>query len=179
MTEFILFTPKWIQTERITSKLYEHKIYVSNQIKYLGILLDPKLSWNIHMAELNRGVGMLFRIGSICPEPVLKSLYYILFNSHLSYGITLFCVANSTLLETIFLLQKRAIRVITKSDFLTYTGPLFSNLKIMKLDDTYLLKLASLMWNYDQNLIPKSLYIWLATQHSHTTIIFTFIFLYI
>ena len=94
---------------------------------------------------------------TFCPEPVLKSLYYSLFNSHLSYGITLWGVANNTLLEKIVLLQKRAIRAITKSDFLAHTDPLFSNLKILKMDDTYLLKLASLMWDYDHNLIPNPL----------------------
>ena len=102
-TEFILFRPKRTQTDRITLKLNGHKIHESNKIKYLGILLDPKLSWNIHIAELckklSRGVGMLFKIRNVCPEPVLKSLYYSLFNSHLSYGIALWGVANNTLLE--------------------------------------------------------------------------------
>ena len=51
-TEFILFRPKRTQTERITLKLNGHKIHESNQIKYLGILLDPKLSWKVHIAEL-------------------------------------------------------------------------------------------------------------------------------
>ena len=73
-------------------------------------------------------------------------------------------LANNTLVEKSFkqhpLWQKRAVRAISKSDFLAHTDPLFSNLKILKMDDTYLLKLASLMWDYDHNLIPKSLNIW-------------------
>ena len=103
---------------------------------------------------------MLFKIRNNCPESVLKSLYYSLFNSHLSYGIALWGVANSTLLEKIVLLQKRAIRIITNSDFLAHTNLLFSKLNILKLDDIYTLKLYSLMWDYDHNLIPSSLNIW-------------------
>ena len=35
------------------------------------------------------------------------------------------------------------------------------------MDDIYLLKLASLMWDYDHNLIPKSLNIWFNKTPSH------------
>ena len=51
-TEFILFRPKMTQTESITLKLNGHKIHESNKIQYLGILLDLKLSWKVHIAEL-------------------------------------------------------------------------------------------------------------------------------
>ena len=65
------------------------------------------------------------------------------------------------------MLQKRAIRAITKSDLLAHPDPLFNNLKILKMDDTYLLKVASLMWDYDHNLIAKSLNIWFNKIPSH------------
>ena len=163
-TEFIIFRPGTTKTERITLQLNGHKVHESTKIKYLGILIDPKLSWKFHIAELckkvSRGVGMIFKIHDICPEPVLKSLYYSLINSHLSYGITVWGVANSTLVKKVFLLQKRAMRAITKSDFLAHTDPLFRKLNILKLEDLYSLKLASLMYDYDHNLIPKSLNIW-------------------
>ena len=106
--------------------------------------------------KLSRSVGMLFKIRKLCPNHVLKSPYYSLFHSHLSYGIALWGVANSTLLNKVFLLQKKAIRAITKSEFLAHSDPIFIQLQILKLDDLYLHKLASLMWDYDHKVIPQS-----------------------
>ena len=163
-TEFIIFRPSRKITATTVLKLNGTKIYESNKIKYLGILLDPTLSWKPHITELckklSRGVGMLFKIRNFCPEQVSKSLYYSLFNSHMSYGISLWGVANKTMIDKLFLLQKKAIRAITKSDFLSHTNPLFISTQILKIDDLYILQLASLMWDYDHDIIPSSLKIW-------------------
>ena len=163
-TEFIIFRPSQKVCQRTILKLNGHKIYESNKIKYLGILLDPNLSWRVHITELckklSRGVGMLSKIQKLCPNDVLKSLYYSLFHSHMSYGISIWGVANSTLMEKVFLLQKRAIRIITNSDFLAHTDPLFSELGILKVNDIFIQKLSSLMWDYDHGVIPKSLNVW-------------------
>ena len=137
-------------------------------------MIDPKLSWKAHVTELckklSRAVGMLYKIRNICTEPVLISLYYSLFNSHLSYGIALWGVANYTLLQKVYLLQKRAIRAITRSEYLAHTDPLFTKLKILKMNDIYLTNIASLMWDYDHDLIPQSLKVWFnKTSHKYKT----------
>ena len=123
-TEFIIFRPSNIEYDRIVLKLNNQEIHESNKIKYLGLLLDPKLSWNVHITELckklSRSVGMLYKIRNMCPDHILKSLYFSLFHSHLSYGISLWGVAKCNLVERVFLLQKRAIRAITKSEFLAH-----------------------------------------------------------
>ena len=109
-TEFIIFRPSNKNIERITLKINGQMIQESYKIKYLGVLLDPKLSWITELCKkLSRSVGMLFKIRNLCPNHVLKSLYYSLFHSHLSYGIALWGVANSTLLNNVFLLQKKQL----------------------------------------------------------------------
>ena len=96
----------------------------------------------------------------------MRDLHHV-YQFELFHTSQLWGVANNTLLEKIVLLQKQAIRAITKSNFLAHTDPLFSNLKILKMDDTYLLKLASLMWDYNHNSIPKSLNIWFNKTPCH------------
>ena len=50
-TEFIIFRPftKTNKHDKIILKLNGQSIHESNKIKYLGILLDPNLSWKIHI----------------------------------------------------------------------------------------------------------------------------------
>ena len=89
----------------------------------------------------------------LCPTSTLRSL----FHSHLTYGILVWGLAKTTLTYKIFMLQKRAICVVAKADFVAHTDPLFHDLNILKCTDQYLLNLASTMWDYDHESIPKSL----------------------
>ena len=171
-TEFIVFRPnRKTINQTFTLKLNQKTIRESTKIKYLGVLLDNKLSWSLHITELckkiSRAIGMLFKMKSLCPTATLKSIYYSLFHSHLSYGISVWGTAKTSLSHKIFLLQKRAVRVIAKADFLAHTDPIFQELNILKCSDQYLVNLASLMWDYDHNLLPKSLNTWFNKIPSH------------
>ena len=91
-TEFIIFRPpRQNASERVTLTLHHLKLFESPKIKYLGLILDNKLDWKAHIAEVSKklsyAVGLLYKIRSFCPQPVLRSLYFSLFNSHLSYGL--------------------------------------------------------------------------------------------
>ena len=116
-TEFIVFRPPKIgMKNRITLTLNRCKIYESPKVKYLGIILDSKLSWKHHIFELSkklsRSVGMLFKMKNLrCDDKILLSLYYSLFQSHLGYGLVAW--GPSIYTKTLFLIQKRAIRALS------------------------------------------------------------------
>ena len=79
-TEFIIFKPKRKRlNERITLKLNGVTLYESSKIKYLGIIMDDRLTWKFHIFELrkklNRSVGMIYKMRKFCPDHVLLSLY--------------------------------------------------------------------------------------------------------
>ena len=98
-TEFTIFRPpSGSLANRITLTLAGTKIFESLKVKYLGIILDSRLTWKIHIDELcknlGRTVGMLFKIRYQCNKKVLRSLYFSLFESHLSYGLPVWGSAN-------------------------------------------------------------------------------------
>ena len=62
------------------------------------------------------------------PKNVLLSIYYSLFHSHMSYGICLYGFVDSQYTSKITLIQKRAIRIISKTPFNAHTEPLFKDL---------------------------------------------------
>ena len=113
-TEFIVFRPLRHKAnhERLILKLHHSKLFESSKIKYLGLILDNKLSWKWHIAELSKklgsAVGMLYKIRNFCPLPDLRSLYFSIFNSHLPYGLALWGNAHRSLISKIKSLQKRA-----------------------------------------------------------------------
>ena len=158
-TEFIIFKPPKIALKnRITLKLNGKILYESSKIKYLGLILDDRLTWKHHICELSkklsRSIGILYRLKKDCPESVLKSIYFSLIHSYLSYGILVWGKAAAIYTNRLRLLQKKAIRIITNSDYMAHTKPLFKQLNILSFDDMIEHKTASLMWDYDHNLLP-------------------------
>jgi len=176
-TEFIIFRPpKMSLKDRIVLTLNKSKIYESRKIKYLGLIIDDRLSWKFHINELckklNRSIGMLYKIRQYCPTTVLKSLYHSLFSSHLSYGLAVWGNADLIYLDKISKLQKRAVRAITFADYRASSLPILKKLEILSVKDLFEYKVSSLMWDFDHNTLPPSL----ATQfsrkntlHSHQT----------
>ena len=59
-------------------------------------------------------------------------------------------------LQKLFLLQKRAIRAITKTNHLTHTQQLFKKLKILNIFYINKLQLASFMFSYSKQLLPNN-----------------------
>ena len=59
--------------------------------------------------------------------------------------------------KKIKILQKRAIRIITKSQYTSHTDPLFSKLKLLKLSDIYKHQLGIFMYTSVNDQLPDNL----------------------
>ena len=73
---------------------------------------------------------------------------------HISYCIVIWGKCANYLLDRIFILQKRAIRIITNSHFLTSTDRLFLKLNILKVRDLHTFQVACFMYKYFKGLLP-------------------------
>ena len=63
-------------------------------------------------------------------------------------------VGSITQYNKLFLLKKRAVRIISKAGYLDHTTPLFTNLNLLKLTNTYYLNLGKFMFKQMNNLLP-------------------------
>ena len=98
-------------------------------IKYLGILVDSSLSWKQQVSnvskKISRSIGIMYKLRPYLPLNVMKSIYYSLVYSHLIYAIEVWGAAFKTELNKLFVLQKRAVRLMTyKDNFPLHPGPL-------------------------------------------------------
>ncbi len=64
----------------------------------------------------------------------MKSLYYALVHSHLTYCPIIVSCTNISNINRIIKVQKKAIRIITNSTYNEHTAPLFNNLGILRFD---------------------------------------------
>ena len=77
-------------------------------------------------------------------------LYKSLIASYLNYGLIIW--GNES--HKVLTLQKKAIRLISNSSYISHTNPLFIQHKLLKLVDLFKLKLLKLYYKLSYNLLP-------------------------
>ena len=84
--------------------------------KFLGVTIDKNLNWEEHRAKLSKKLatcsGILNRIKDNIPQELHKDLYHTLFESHLTYGITVWGGVSEAKLEPLFKAQKKCIPIM-------------------------------------------------------------------
>ena len=102
--------------ESLEIKIGNETIKQVSKTKFLGIIIDDKLTWDAHInnlcKKLSSATGILNRIKDNIPHELHKNLYHTLFESHLSYGITAWGGVSDLKLEPLFIAQKKCIRVL-------------------------------------------------------------------
>ena len=90
---------------------------------------------------------------------------------YLNYAILAW--GNSTSqCNKLLLLQKRAVRILSKTSYRSHTNPLFAELNILKMDDLFNLNLGKFMFKYKHGLLPASTndcFKSVSSVHSHGT----------
>ena len=151
-TNFIIFkSPQHSSLETVNIKIGNQPVKQSRYVKFLGVLLDENLSWKYHLSELSkklaRTCGMFFKIRHFLPVDVMICLYNSLFPSFLQYGIVVWGLTYDVHIKPIYLLQKRVVKAIAFEHFTSPSTPIFSDLKILKLQDLFQLKLLCFVYD--------------------------------
>ena len=98
-----------------------------HSIKLLGMYLDKHLTWNSHVniisSKISKALFIINKVKHLLPHDALKSLYYTLIHSHLTYGIQAW--GNASCIKKLFVLQKRVVRIINKIGYGGHTDPIF------------------------------------------------------
>ena len=148
-TKFMIVTRKQYCKNSASLKINDIPIGQVKFYKYLGVTIDDRLSFNEHAnclsSKLSSVLGVL-RSLSFLPRYVLQLIYYSLGHSALMYGIVVWGSASSSIVNPIFILQKKIIRVITCNSWYAHTSPIFKELKVLKFHDLYELQMLSLMY---------------------------------
>ena len=74
----------------------------------------------------------------------------------MSYCCIVWGSASATALYHLNLLHKRALRLVTHSDYLSHTNPLFIRLSLLKINDINRLQIAMFIFKVRYNLLPTA-----------------------
>ena len=89
-----------------------------SKIKFLGVLIDKKISWEAHVKSLTKKLssckGNINQIADSIPQNLHINLYHTLFESYITYGITVWGSdsMSESKLNKLFRAQKNIMRVL-------------------------------------------------------------------
>ena len=170
-TKFMLFHPYQKDVSNLVPvlKINQNEIERVDKFDFLGVTLGEHVNWKAHTDKLSKYSGILNKLKNYLPPYILGTLYCSLVQSHLNYAIlTWGCSCNR--LEK---LQKRLIRIISRSKYNAHTESLLKQLELLKLSD--LLELSALKFYFKclHGSLPRFFYSFniatQGTQHSHDT----------
>ena len=120
-------------------------------VKFLGIYYDQQMKFKRHISylttKLSRTAGMLYRLSQFLPAHILKKVYFTRVNSFLSYNTPIWACNYINNIKPLLQVQKKIIRIITKSDFLAHSKPLFKKSKVLNLVDLNKLYMGKIFHN--------------------------------
>ena len=138
--------------------VFTFKLYDFTSTKFLGVVLDDRLSWRYHFdyisSSISRGIGILHKLKDALPNNVM--LYNTLVLPYINYCNIVWGNGNITFRKNILRLQKRALRICTGSHYLAHSDPLFQNLHSLKINDINVLQTAVFMFKLNANLLPTT-----------------------
>ena len=87
---------------------------------------------------------------------IRRTLYYSLFDSHLTFGNLLWGCADPKLLKKVETLQKKCIRNVALKKSVSHTEPIFKDLRILKFADKLSFSRLTFVHQYRHNKLPES-----------------------
>ena len=147
----------------------------SRVVKYLGIIIDEKLSWSDHIESLEKKLStacaLICKLRYYVDQKCLLKYYYAHVYSYLQYAILAWGSASKSVLSKINVLHRRVVRLMTLhgplKNFFAYNAEddlgniknleLFKSCDILTIQDIYTLELAKFMYKASKNLLPPAL----------------------
>ena len=148
----------------------------SNTVKYLGVILDNKLTWQPHIdnisKKLSKCCGMVFKLRHYVPLSTLKVLYYGMFNSVLQYSLINWGRASLCHVQKIKILQNRFLRASLFQKRRCPLPVMYSKFGVLKFHDMLEMEYAKFSHKFSKNMLPeyfKNYFIDLDTIHKINT----------
>jgi hypothetical protein len=161
-TNYIIFrsNQKTIPSSSTTLKIDNVDIPQVSSSKFLGVYIDQHLKWTTHINEvakkISKNIGIIRRISYLLPLNVLKNLYFTLIYPYINYCNLIWTSTYDTHLLKIKILQKRALRLITKSPINTHSKPLYLGLNLLTITQVKFIQTFVFMYRFDNNLLPSA-----------------------
>ena len=124
-----------------------------NAFKFLGVIIDNKLTWQDHIYYIKnriaKSMGIIYKIRKYVDMQTLINLYYSIEKEkkpYLIYCNEVWGHANNIYTDSLVKLQNNIIRILTHSYYNAHTEPLFRQLNILDFHKLVIQRTALMMF---------------------------------
>ena len=152
----MIFHPRQKDISHVTLEptLNGDKIERVDNFNFLGVVIDKHISWKYHTEMLSNKIskycGVLSRLKNYLPLFILRTMYFSMVHLHLNYGLFAWGFDSNRIIK----LQKRCVRMITRSTYNAHTQPLMKQLKMLSVPDLLHLNSMKFYYKYKRNEVP-------------------------
>lgn len=156
-TNFILFRNKNKEYSKSDLKLIidDKQITQVDSSKFLGVFISQHLDWKSHInhvaLKISKTIGVINKISYFVSANIRRSLYNTLILPYIQYCNIVWAIRYPTHLDKIFKLQKRIVRIIAHSHYLSHTKPLFQKYNLMTVYDINKFQIGVFLYKYINN----------------------------
>ena len=140
-------------------KMGNHLISRTKSYRYLGLLVDEKLSWDNHINEicwkLSQVAGIIFKARTLLSKEALMLVYHALVGSKLRYGLICWATASQSLLQKVNVAHNKIITYMTFSKRCSRMWPLYCQLQVLPLDILIKIEHAKTVYKYENKMLPQ------------------------
>ena len=142
-TDFVLFHTQNKPMEQNLKEIVTDEISIERvtNIKYLGVIIDEKLNWNMHINfvcdSLVKFFGIFNHIKHKVTQKVVRQLYYGFIYSKIAYGLEVYGYTSVSNVSKIQTMQNKLLKLILKLDIRTRTNTVLKMLNILKIEDIH------------------------------------------
>ena len=159
-SNYIFFKPAQRNVKKIISlKINNTTIEAKPFTKYLGVILDDKLSWRQHCdhltLKLQKGIGVLSKLRYYLDKNAIRNVYFALFESHLNYNILNWSCAPQRVLNSVSAFQRKALRIMSFKDDYYPCDQLFNDFGILNVAKCIKLSLSKISWKLKNKMLPS------------------------
>lgn len=159
-TKFMIFGKYRINT-RVQIDIDGVAIEQVHENKFLGVTIDDKLCWKPHITHVKykiaRSIAVINKAKHVLDYKSLHTLYCSLVLPYLHYCAEVWGNNHKSSLQSLVILQKRALRTIHKVGYREHTNPLFLQSKLLKFTDIVSYQTALIMYKAKNHQLPKNI----------------------
>ena len=126
-------------------------------IKYLGVLIDERLTWKEHITaienKISKNLGLLCRARRVLDSIALKNLYLSFIHSYLNYGNIVWASTSRTKLKKLASKQKQALR-IANNEF-PDIREIMVRMKVLNIYKLNIYQILNFMFKIKTNTVPR------------------------
>ena len=161
-TTYMVFQNKREQpNSNMTINIGTESIKRETAVKFLGFIIEDQPHWTKHLklckSKMASSIYAMRSAKHVLSKDNIRTLYFALMYPYIDYGIILWGTAAKCHIYPLYVLQKKAIQIITDAKYNAHSSPLFKELKILNIQDIHLLNICKFMYDYHHSTLPNAL----------------------